>query len=141
MYLTTLTSKRIDTLTTSSLVSKAKLHFCNVAVMLIFNNYIEMEKEDQLFNSALKSRNEALERIKQSQQNLIIVASLLDRIPNLAGLARTCEVICTSFVVPFFLCFSTTNTQCSDDHLQLFTDGTQVLKTCKSWECQMTILP
>lgn len=66
-----------------------------------------MEKEDQLFNSALQSRSEALERIKQSQQNLILVASLVDRIPNLAGLARTCEVIFTSFVVPpFFLCLA-----------------------------------
>ncbi|KAJ3681791.1 hypothetical protein LUZ60_014364 [Juncus effusus] len=52
----------------------------------------ELENEDQLFNLVLKSRNEALERIKQSQQNLILVASLIERIPNLAGLARTCEV-------------------------------------------------
>ncbi|KAJ4784544.1 tRNA/rRNA methyltransferase (SpoU) family protein [Rhynchospora pubera] len=53
---------------------------------------LDMEKEDQLLNSALQSRSEALQRIKQSQQNLILVASFLDRIPNLAGLARTCEV-------------------------------------------------
>ncbi|XP_078155872.1 tRNA/rRNA methyltransferase (SpoU) family protein [Carex rostrata] len=53
---------------------------------------LEMEKEDQLFNSALQLRSEALEKIKQSQQNLVLVASLVDRIPNLAGLARTCEV-------------------------------------------------
>jgi tRNA guanosine-2'-O-methyltransferase len=62
-----------------------------------------MEREDQLFNSALKSRSEALERIKQSQQNLIIVASLLDRIPNLAGLARTCEVILLLWFLLFYL--------------------------------------
>ncbi|XP_072962129.1 uncharacterized protein [Typha angustifolia] len=53
---------------------------------------LEMEKEDQLLNSVLQSRSQAVERIKQSQQQLILVASLLDRIPNLAGLARTCEV-------------------------------------------------
>jgi hypothetical protein len=45
--------------------------------MLIFINYTEMERKDQLFNSALKSRGEALERIKQSEQSLIIVASSL----------------------------------------------------------------
>lgn len=52
----------------------------------------EIEEDDQLFNLALESRNHAVERIKQSQQQLIVVASLVDRIPNLAGLTRTCEV-------------------------------------------------
>ncbi|XP_038975509.1 uncharacterized protein LOC103710780 [Phoenix dactylifera] len=53
---------------------------------------LEMEKEDQLLSSVLQSRNQAVEQIRQSQQQFILVASLLDRIPNLAGLARTCEV-------------------------------------------------
>ncbi|KAF8379190.1 hypothetical protein HHK36_028619 [Tetracentron sinense] len=52
----------------------------------------EMEKEDQLLNQLLQSRSIAMEKIKASQQSFILVASLLDRIPNLAGLARTCEV-------------------------------------------------
>lgn len=52
----------------------------------------EIEEDDQLFNLALESRNHAVERIKQSQQQLIVVASLVDRIPNLAGLTRTCEI-------------------------------------------------
>ncbi|PIA40951.1 hypothetical protein AQUCO_02300016v1 [Aquilegia coerulea] len=52
----------------------------------------EMEKEDLLLNKMLQSRNLTMEKIKASQQDLILVASLLDRIPNLAGLARTCEV-------------------------------------------------
>ncbi len=30
------------------------------------------------------------------RQGIIVVASLLDKAPNLAGLARTCEVMCQS---------------------------------------------
>ncbi|KAK7858069.1 putative methyltransferase tarbp1 [Quercus suber] len=52
----------------------------------------EMEKDDQLLDQLLLSRSLAMERVKASQQTFILVASLLDRIPNLAGLARTCEV-------------------------------------------------
>uniref|UniRef100_K4A4R6 tRNA (guanosine(18)-2'-O)-methyltransferase TARBP1 n=1 Tax=Setaria italica TaxID=4555 RepID=K4A4R6_SETIT len=52
----------------------------------------EIEEDDQLFNLALEARLHAAETIKQSQQELIVVASLVDRIPNLAGLTRTCEV-------------------------------------------------
>ncbi|XP_039141994.1 uncharacterized protein LOC120279196 [Dioscorea cayenensis subsp. rotundata] len=53
---------------------------------------LEMEKEDQLLRPVIQSRNQAVQRIKESQQQFIFVASLLDRIPNIAGLARTCEV-------------------------------------------------
>lgn len=42
----------------------------------------------------LQSRFMTLDRIRASRQNIIVVASLIDRIPNLAGLARTCEVCC-----------------------------------------------
>ncbi|KAJ1255216.1 hypothetical protein BS78_K277800 [Paspalum vaginatum] len=52
----------------------------------------EMEEDDQVFNLALEARLHAAETIKQSRQELIVVASLVDRIPNLAGLTRTCEV-------------------------------------------------
>uniref|UniRef100_A0A1D1XU92 tRNA (guanosine(18)-2'-O)-methyltransferase TARBP1 n=2 Tax=Anthurium amnicola TaxID=1678845 RepID=A0A1D1XU92_9ARAE len=52
----------------------------------------ELEKEDHLFSSVLQSRNAAAGRLRESRQQFILVASLLDRIPNLAGLARTCEV-------------------------------------------------
>ncbi|CAL9207649.1 unnamed protein product [Musa hybrid cultivar] len=52
----------------------------------------DLEKEDQLFGSVLQARNRALDTIRQKQQQFILVASLIDRIPNLAGLARTCEV-------------------------------------------------
>ncbi|KAL6648997.1 hypothetical protein ACP70R_013221 [Stipagrostis hirtigluma subsp. patula] len=52
----------------------------------------ELEEDDQLFNLAIEARKHAVETIKQSQQELIVVASLVDRIPNLAGLTRTCEV-------------------------------------------------
>ncbi|XP_038906254.1 uncharacterized protein LOC120092116 isoform X2 [Benincasa hispida] len=52
----------------------------------------EMEGEDQLLNQLLHSRSLSMEDLKTNRQNFILVASLLDRIPNLAGLARTCEV-------------------------------------------------
>ncbi|KAL5219440.1 hypothetical protein ABZP36_020124 [Zizania latifolia] len=52
----------------------------------------ELEGDDELLDLALESRNHAVEAIKQSQQQLIVVASLLDRIPNIAGLTRTCEI-------------------------------------------------
>ncbi|KAK9275857.1 hypothetical protein L1049_023130 [Liquidambar formosana] len=58
----------------------------------IYKPFVELEKEDQLLNQLLQSRSVAMERIRASQQHFILVASLLDRIPNLAGLARTCEV-------------------------------------------------
>ena len=51
-----------------------------------------METDDQLLDQLLQSRTLAMERVRASQQTFILVASLLDRIPNLAGLARTCEV-------------------------------------------------
>ncbi|MCL7028571.1 hypothetical protein MKW94_000347 [Papaver nudicaule] len=56
------------------------------------NTFLEMEKEDELLNEVLQSRIAAAERIRASRQECIVVASLIDRIPNLAGLARTCEV-------------------------------------------------
>lgn len=52
----------------------------------------EMEEDDQVFNLALEARLHAAETIRHSRQELIVVASLVDRIPNLAGLTRTCEV-------------------------------------------------
>lgn len=52
----------------------------------------EIEKEDQLLDQLLQSRSLAMERFRNSRQQCILVASLIDRIPNLAGLARTCEV-------------------------------------------------
>ncbi|XP_022934778.1 uncharacterized protein LOC111441850 isoform X1 [Cucurbita moschata] len=56
----------------------------------------EMEGEDQLLNQLLHSRSLSLEDLRTNRQSLILVASLLDRIPNLAGLARTCEVFTAS---------------------------------------------
>ncbi|EEC74324.1 hypothetical protein OsI_09608 [Oryza sativa Indica Group] len=53
---------------------------------------LDLEGDDQQLDLALESRNHAVETIKQSQQQLIVVASLVDRIPNLAGLTRTCEI-------------------------------------------------
>ena len=61
----------------------------------------EMEEDDQVFNLALEARLHAAETIKQSRQELIVVASLVDRIPNLAGLTRTCEVFFHTIIPPY----------------------------------------
>ncbi|KAI4327194.1 hypothetical protein L6164_019684 [Bauhinia variegata] len=57
-----------------------------------YRKLFEMEEDDLLLDQLLHSRRVSLEQLKANRQNLILVASLLDRIPNLAGLARTCEV-------------------------------------------------
>ncbi|GAB4834643.1 hypothetical protein Ancab_032906 [Ancistrocladus abbreviatus] len=58
----------------------------------MYRPLLEMEKEDQLLIQILHSRVASMEKLKANRQQLILVASLIDRIPNLAGLARTCEV-------------------------------------------------
>ncbi|GLT91144.1 hypothetical protein SLE2022_090460 [Rubroshorea leprosula] len=57
-----------------------------------YKRLLEMEKEDDLLNELLKSRSLAMEMVMGNHQQFILVASFIDRIPNLAGLARTCEV-------------------------------------------------
>ncbi|MCD7466610.1 hypothetical protein HAX54_003457 [Datura stramonium] len=56
------------------------------------NSLLDIEKEDQLLDQLLHLKTVAFEKSNASQQDIILVASLIDRIPNLAGLARTCEV-------------------------------------------------
>ncbi|KAF9682200.1 hypothetical protein SADUNF_Sadunf05G0083900 [Salix dunnii] len=51
-----------------------------------------MENEDELLDQSFQSRSLTMEKIRASRQQFILVASMLDRIPNIAGLARTCEV-------------------------------------------------
>jgi hypothetical protein len=88
----------------SRLISGMVCKLCCVAYSFLLHTYshvyglccvmfAEIEEDDQLFNLALEARLHAVETIKQSQQELIVVASLVDRIPNLAGLTRTCEVL------------------------------------------------
>lgn len=62
-----------------------------------------MEKEDELFDQALHSRSVTMEKIRASRQHFVLVASLIDRVPNLAGLARTCEVYCSLMVLIILL--------------------------------------
>lgn len=52
----------------------------------------EIEVEDQLLMSTIESRIKEMDKMTGGRQDLIVVASLLGRVPNLAGLARTCEV-------------------------------------------------
>ena len=63
---------------------------CTIPTRVV--TFSEMEKEDELVSQLLRSRSMEVERLKSGRQSLILVASLVDRIPNLAGLARTCEV-------------------------------------------------
>ncbi|XP_009130801.1 uncharacterized protein LOC103855553 [Brassica rapa] len=64
-----------------------------------YKRLFEMEKEDELVSQLLRSRSMEVERLKSGRQSLILVASLVDRIPNLAGLARTCEIFKASGLV------------------------------------------
>ncbi|WOG87063.1 hypothetical protein DCAR_0206283 [Daucus carota subsp. sativus] len=57
-----------------------------------YESLVDMENEEQLLNQVLQSRSLAADKSKSGRQQIILVASLLDRIPNLAGLMRTCEV-------------------------------------------------
>ncbi|MED6184013.1 hypothetical protein PIB30_043275 [Stylosanthes scabra] len=57
-----------------------------------YRKMTELERDDLLLDNLLQSRRSSLSQLKESRQHFIFVASLLDRIPNLAGLARTCEV-------------------------------------------------
>lgn len=57
-----------------------------------YNSLLDVEKEDELVDQSVRARNVAMEKLKAGRQQIILVASLLDRVPNLAGLARTCEV-------------------------------------------------
>ncbi|KAJ9556344.1 hypothetical protein OSB04_010958 [Centaurea solstitialis] len=57
-----------------------------------YNSLLDVEKEDELLDQTLRARSVAMEKLKAGRQQIILVASLIDRVPNLAGLARTCEV-------------------------------------------------
>ncbi|KAJ0644526.1 putative tRNA (guanosine(18)-2'-O)-methyltransferase [Helianthus annuus] len=57
-----------------------------------YNSLLDVEKEDVLLDQSMRARNIAMGKLKAGRQQIILVASLVDRVPNLAGLARTCEV-------------------------------------------------
>ena len=71
---------------------------CYYTIQYVYEK-TEIEKEDQLLDHMLQSRSLAMERFRSSRQQCILVASLIDRIPNLAGLARTCEVCSWGFYI------------------------------------------
>ena len=52
-----------------------------------------MENEQDLLHANIHSRAKDIVKMRGNRQELIVVATLLGRIPNLAGLARTCEVL------------------------------------------------
>ncbi|EFJ27723.1 hypothetical protein SELMODRAFT_77385, partial [Selaginella moellendorffii] len=53
---------------------------------------LDVEYEDSLLFSLIDKKGRELAKAYEGRQDLIVVASLVERIPNLAGLARTCEV-------------------------------------------------
>ncbi|XP_071706129.1 uncharacterized protein [Rutidosis leptorrhynchoides] len=64
-----------------------------------YSSLLDVEKEDQLLDQSLRARHIAMGNLKAGRQQIILVASLIDRVPNLAGLARTCEVFKASSLV------------------------------------------
>ncbi|CAN1333845.1 Probable methyltransferase TARBP1 [Linum perenne] len=60
---------------------------------------LEMEKEIELLDQAVQTRRSDIKSMSEGRQQFIVVASLVDRIPNLAGLARTCEIFKASGLV------------------------------------------
>jgi tRNA guanosine-2'-O-methyltransferase len=54
---------------------------------------------EELLLASKESRLKELGHMQGGRQELIVVASLIDCIPNLAGLARTCEVFKTASLV------------------------------------------
>ncbi|KAH8973917.1 hypothetical protein BDL97_01G073400 [Sphagnum fallax] len=58
-----------------------------------------IDAEEELLLASKESRLKELGHMQGGRQELIVVASLIDRIPNLAGLARTCEVFKTASLV------------------------------------------
>jgi len=54
--------------------------------------FVAIDAEEELLLTSKESRLKELGHMQGGQQELIVVASLIDRIPNLAGLAHTCEV-------------------------------------------------
>jgi tRNA guanosine-2'-O-methyltransferase len=54
---------------------------------------------EELLLASKESRLKELGHMQGGRQELIVVASLIDHIPNLAGLAHTCEVFKTASLV------------------------------------------
>lgn len=63
-----------------------------ISLLTMYLFLAELEKEDKLLVQMMQSRTASMEKLNTGRQEFIVVASLIDRIPNLAGLARTCEV-------------------------------------------------
>jgi tRNA guanosine-2'-O-methyltransferase len=61
--------------------------------------FVAIDAEEELLVASKESRLKELGHMQGGRQELIVVASLIDRIPNLAGLARTCEVFKTASLV------------------------------------------
>ncbi|CAM6020867.1 unnamed protein product [Sphagnum balticum] len=61
-------------------------------MLLMMTSQGAIDAEEELLLASKESRLKELGHVQGGQQELIVVASLIDRIPNLAGLACTCEV-------------------------------------------------
>jgi len=54
--------------------------------------FVAIDAKEELLLASKEWRSKELGHMQGGRQELIVVASLIDRIPNLAGLACTCEV-------------------------------------------------
>lgn len=71
----------------------------NQALRDNFSTLSVIEKEEELLQTTVHTRIEDLVKMRGNRQELIVVATLLGRIPNLAGLVRTCEVFKASSLI------------------------------------------
>ncbi|KAI3828253.1 hypothetical protein L1987_02351 [Smallanthus sonchifolius] len=69
------------------IISKQDSHSSSLISNDAYNSMLDVEKEDGLLDQSLRARNIAMGKLKAGRQQIILVASLLDRVPNLAGLA------------------------------------------------------
>lgn len=79
------------------------LHLCFLILISetgSFNvNLIETQKKFIPSDASILNIKSAMSDICERTSNLIVVASLIDKAPNLGGLTRTCEVFAVSALV------------------------------------------
>lgn len=78
-------------------INKADIYYCFLYSAVYITKYFPyfmsaIENEQDLLHTTIHSRAEDIVKMRGNRQELIVIATLLGRIPNLAGLARTCEV-------------------------------------------------
>lgn len=68
---------------------------CNIQKKIDPSTSINKLYDETTFNL----RHSLRQKLSLNDEGLIVVASLVDRVPNLGGLARTCEILCVKELV------------------------------------------